>query len=608
MEEPTTAAEIKIAFWNRIPVKLGVGIIAVSLAIFAFTGIQLNRAEEQHALEKQISDVSKHVTPIASSLSNLMLAGGGKSVWADISSEAKKAAALVDATRIIVLTQEGLAIAGTDRLTFEDKIETRGNPNCPKCDSLQASDFPAMATLTSPDGMHRLRIVTPIVKQESCKSCHQESGPFLGMIAVDFDLSSLDRNERDRVIRMLLNGLLSIAVLLGLGSLLFRRWIFRPIAVINKAAQEIALGHHKARVPVIRHDELGAFAIQFNRMAEQVEQQFDHIEVSNMESGLFYTLVVEVSKNLEISEMAKSVFKVLRERLTPSSLAVFINEADERWVCFAGTGSVECELVTGDGDLVEAFASDDQRIARAIQDVSGDMIDRALYGMTLQMTNTPDKFDFAMPFVYDNRLIGIVICSGHQSHLLLTPRLLNNLSAQLALAAGNSRNYMGSITDPLTRLRNKRYGMARLEEEVSKARRNSHSFALIMADIDHFKQVNDIHGHPAGDKVLKEVARRIAGNLRKSDIAIRYGGEEFMMIVTSDDSGSLAVLGEKIRKAIADSPVLLRPGGKSISVTISIGCAGLRLGTDDGTTMIERADRALYRAKESGRNRVEVDA
>ncbi|MFY9326716.1 MAG: diguanylate cyclase [Georgfuchsia sp.] len=607
MEDSAKVAEPQIAFWNRIPVKVGIGIILVSSAIFTLAGLILNRQEEQQTMGKRVSEAYKYAAPIAASLSSRMLAGGGKAVWADISNETREIADLVGAARIVVLTREGLVRADTDRLTYEGRIETRGNPNCPKCDSGQASDFPAMVTLTSPDGMHRLRIVTPIVKQESCNSCHSEGGPFLGLIAVDFDLSALDRSELDRDKRMLLTGLLSIAMLVGLSSLLFRWLIFQPITMINKVAQEIALGHRKARVPVISHDELGAFAVQFNRMAEHVEQQFDHIEVANMESRLFYKLVVEVSKNLEIPDMTKSIFSAFHEKLKPSSLAVFINEADERWVCCAGRDNAEGELITGEGDLAEAFNANDPRVIRAIEDVSGDMIDRAIYGKTLQLENTPDKFDFVMPFAYDKRLIGIIICSDHKGHVRLTPRLLNNLSAQLALAAGNSHNYMGSIIDPLTRLRNKRYGMARLDEAVSRALRYSRSFAIIMVDIDHFKLVNDSHGHPAGDVVLKEVARRIACSLRKSDIAIRYGGEEFMIIVNSDDSDSLAGLCEKIRNEIADSPVQLRQLGISISVTISVGCTRFRYGMDDGVSMIARADSALYRAKESGRNRIEVD-
>lgn len=607
MEAPDITDEFKIAFWNHISVRMGIGIFVVTAAIFALAGIQIHRQEEQKAMEKHVAEVHRHAASVADLLSARMLAGGGKSVWVDISREAGNVASLIDAARIVVLNQEGLVKAGTDRLSYEDKIETRGNPNCPKCDSRQLSDFPATAVLASPDGMRRLRVVTPILKQESCNSCHRESGGVLGLIAVDFDLSSLDRSESDRGKRMLLIGLLSCVVLIGLVDLLLRRWIYRPIAVINKAAQEIARGHHQARVPVIRNDELGAFAVQFNHMAKQVAQQFEHIEIANMESGLFYTLVVEVSKNLEISDMANCVFKVLRESLDPSILAVFINEADERWVCYAGRGDTECEFVAGDGDLVEAFALNDPRIARAIRDVPGDMIDRALFAMTLQVGNAPGQFAFAMPFVYDQRLIGIVVCSMQKNHMMLTPRLLNNLSAQLALAAGNSRNYMGSIIDPLTRLRNKRYGMMRLDEETYKARRNLGAYALLMVDIDHFKRVNDSYGHPAGDRVLKEVARRIAGMLRKSDIAVRYGGEEFMIIVTSDDGGALEVFGERMRKVVADSPIQVHPGGTSIPVTISVGGTRFYPDKDDGSAMIDRADRALYRAKESGRNRVEID-
>ena len=128
-----------------------------------------------------------------------------------------------------------------------------------------------------------------------------------------------------------------------------------------------------------------------------------------------------------------------------------------------------------------------------------------------------------------------------------------------------------------------------------------------MCDIDHFKRVNDTYGHPAGDAVLREVCRRIAACVRKADIAVRYGGEEFMLILPEADVNSLLAIGEKIRLAVATSPVGLGAVGGSLAITLSVGIAAFHADVDSADSLIARSDRMLYRAKENGRNRVELD-
>jgi diguanylate cyclase (GGDEF)-like protein len=128
-----------------------------------------------------------------------------------------------------------------------------------------------------------------------------------------------------------------------------------------------------------------------------------------------------------------------------------------------------------------------------------------------------------------------------------------------------------------------------------------------MCDIDHFKRVNDTYGHPAGDGVLREVSRRIVACVRRADIALRYGGEEFMLILPQTDANLLVAIGEKIRQAVSATPVDMGAAGVRLPLTISVGVAAFRADSDSGETLIARADAALYRAKEGGRNRVECE-
>lgn len=167
-----------------------------------------------------------------------------------------------------------------------------------------------------------------------------------------------------------------------------------------------------------------------------------------------------------------------------------------------------------------------------------------------------------------------------------------------------------SMTDELTGLYNKRYFANRLSEEVARSRRHGSPLALILADVDQFKAVNDEHGHDIGDAVLREIGRilkkgveheGVVSRLRKSDIIARYGGEEFVVILPETPLDGAMVTGDKLRRAVADN---LFPEG--VRVTLSLGVAAMGDATESSSRLIKQADIALYQAKTNGRNRVEA--
>lgn len=166
-----------------------------------------------------------------------------------------------------------------------------------------------------------------------------------------------------------------------------------------------------------------------------------------------------------------------------------------------------------------------------------------------------------------------------------------------------------TITDPLTGIYNRRHLDRRIGEEVARAQRYGLPLCVLMLDIDHFKRVNDEHGHQAGDRVLGAIGELTAAAVRESDIAARYGGEEFLVIVPNTPVSNATVLAERLRKRVESHGFVLtdEPGGQQeIRVTVSIGVASLGDGVDSGEKLVHAADEALYRAKHEGRNRVVV--
>lgn len=176
-----------------------------------------------------------------------------------------------------------------------------------------------------------------------------------------------------------------------------------------------------------------------------------------------------------------------------------------------------------------------------------------------------------------------------------------------------ARLLRSGFTDVLTGWNNRRYLQLRLVEELARARRDRGQLVCLMLDVDHFKRINDTWGHAAGDAVLRELAQRIESQVRASDVAARFGGEEFVVLLPNTDLAAGERLAERIRLAVAGADCRL-PAGGSVPVTVSIGIAGIRPAAEEtdlktlGDSLLARADVALYRAKAGGRNRVSVAA
>ncbi len=164
-----------------------------------------------------------------------------------------------------------------------------------------------------------------------------------------------------------------------------------------------------------------------------------------------------------------------------------------------------------------------------------------------------------------------------------------------------------AITDSLTGLHNRRYMESHLKTLVTDAINSGRPLSILITDIDHFKNVNDTHGHDGGDTVLREFSARMRRNTRGIDLACRLGGEEFLIIMPETDIARAYQVGERLRAMVASEPFQIRPDLK-MRVTASVGLATLESPEDTPETLFKRADNALYAAKRRGRNRVAADA
>ncbi|MGF6223523.1 GGDEF domain-containing protein [Pseudomonas frederiksbergensis] len=179
---------------------------------------------------------------------------------------------------------------------------------------------------------------------------------------------------------------------------------------------------------------------------------------------------------------------------------------------------------------------------------------------------------------------------------LLSTLLFPMRNALLYRAATQS-----ALRDPLTDTGNRIAMDQTLEREIEMSRRHSQPLSLLMLDIDHFKQINDTYGHSAGDEVLKAVAASIKNQLRNVDMVFRFGGEEFLILLSNTSREAAAMVGERLRFAAQAQDYVAE--GKMIELTVSIGCSTLLPG-ESAESLLRRADSALYVAKREGRNRL----
>ncbi|MFA6558322.1 MAG: diguanylate cyclase, partial [Candidatus Obscuribacterales bacterium] len=216
---------------------------------------------------------------------------------------------------------------------------------------------------------------------------------------------------------------------------------------------------------------------------------------------------------------------------------------------------------------------------------------------------------FYIPVHYGEKLLGILV--GYKGEVQanwnrVNEAFMKSVADQVASGVTNARLYARvqrqATTDGLTTLYNHRTGQEKLTEQLRMAERYQRHLAVLMVDVDHFKSINDNYGHPVGDTVLKAVARLIKNNCRDVDTPIRYGGEEFMIVLPEVNQEGAHVVAERIRKSLASEVIL--HDGINLSVTASLGIAIFPDDAADQAHLLELADKALYLSKRLGRNQV----
>jgi diguanylate cyclase (GGDEF)-like protein len=346
----------------------------------------------------------------------------------------------------------------------------------------------------------------------------------------------------------------------------------------------------------VTKDEFDDLGKGFNRMAEAICVQQTRVEKYNSLAKLLIT-------TLNPKELLKNALDKVLE-LTDSKLGVIylMNEQTDMLAPFVTHGidvATLPALKLGEG--IAGFAAQ-ERHSVVLEHIPEKCYIRVDLGFAGALPNEVAAF----PLMYKEKVLGVMLLGTFGRYQAEEQPLIDYLANQIAITLDNALTHEKverlSIADGLTGLYNRRFLSDRLEEEYSKAVRYEMPLSLLVMDVDFFKRVNDTFGHQVGDNALIAVAQVLQQSVRESDLVGRYGGEEFVVLLPHTGLEQALGVAEKVRLAVSETPV---EGMGERRLTISIGAAGFPdIRAANMEELVRKADEALYRAKEGGRNQV----
>ncbi|MEW6446054.1 MAG: diguanylate cyclase [Pseudomonadota bacterium] len=348
-------------------------------------------------------------------------------------------------------------------------------------------------------------------------------------------------------------------------------------------------GPDQCRIPDDSDDEIGASARAFNAMVhalaesyrtEQAVQSFSDLMVSRIELG---PLADEALRHLMLDSGAEGGALLMDD---DGELKVRARQGMREEAAFLQ--SAQLRLAMREGAI------------RLIHIPEGLRVD----GVVMEFRPLEVLI---VPILYKDVALAAVVLASSTSFPETARVRMEIFRRALSLALRNAIAHDNlqrlAALDPLTGLFNRRFGLQRLAEEFSRAVRTDAPLAVLMVDIDHFKQINDTYGHLAGDRAIVKLARLARALLREGDVVLRYGGEEFMIILPGASCNDARIMAQRLRHAVEDA--VITQGEHSFRMTISIGAVSYpEMSVDNQEAFMQLADERLYRAKESGRNRV----
>lgn len=344
----------------------------------------------------------------------------------------------------------------------------------------------------------------------------------------------------------------------------------------------------KIRLIILASGSLCLFVIllAIPYLSRSIDRYIDQVVFKSNEISMIYTIIESVSKSIDLEDLKSITLDIVASTFASEEVTIVLplREGSYRIVSRSSSDH-EHRRVPEPGYLLAAAIKRWQNGELAGKEV---LADRTTVYLPIARGDTP--------------LALLEIRSPHQPFSADKLRFMESVSNPIAIAFENARLYTIAITDELTGLYTVRHFRSCLDRQRDLFERHGEKFALLLIDIDNFKAVNDTYGHPVGDTVLKSISWNIAEAVRQSDLAFRYGGEEFAVLLPKTGKSGAEHVAERIRMMVADGET--ETEGERIRSTVSIGLALFPANAATVRELVVEADNALYTAKRSGKNRV----
>jgi len=342
-------------------------------------------------------------------------------------------------------------------------------------------------------------------------------------------------------------------------------------------------------IPVDSEDVIGESAQSFNNLVHA-------LSLSIRTESALKEFNEMLSSQLELDILSKNALDSLMQYMHAQAGAILIERQGDLFIG-ASYNIKDPETLTGNDAVWDSLKTLQRKKLQLDDTIRVEGV----------LVNFHPRDILIQPIMYKGISLGVIVLA---SSVLFDEELCSGFemfSKNLSLALRNAVTYEQlqklAANDPLTGIYNRRFGMTRLNEEFNRAIRTSSPLGVLIFDIDHFKQVNDTYGHTVGDRVLLSVTQVAKMALRKGDFIIRYGGEEFMIILPGASKEDTVFIAERLRHMVEESSC--SHGSQQIKITVSVGATSLpEFSAENESELIQQADEAMYRAKELGRNRV----
>ncbi len=483
----------------------------------------------------------------------------------------------------------------------------------------QAKDEFDRAVLATGKAIHHFegdnaRVLIPYTaKKEGCSEqdgCHlyAKPGDVLGAISLEFSLEAINQQIRDNNVEMtgvwFIRFIALLLVIIFLLSFIITNNLHKMLHVFGK----ISKGDFSVRAEVKSKDEIGMLGRGFNKMASSLEETRKELDKRLLEIYALYNVSKTLNTGFETEQLLIKLIEDISKNMDIDRMMILLPDKKFTKLMVAShTGFTKEEISRVKPNMYKGVYSliASEGICRIIENIDTDVtvIEQDIFSTDIGSL-------VAVPLLRRGKVLGIICAFKNRPKQFgfSDLKLFNSVAEHLAVAMENARLFEKTkemaITDGLTKLYNKRFMLEKLKSETDRAARGGHDLSFLIMDIDNFKHYNDTNGHPAGDRLLIELASIIQNSIRKTDIACRYGGEEFVVILPETGKPDAKIVAEKLVKKIAENPFEHAANQPLGCVSVSMGLATYPHDATDYEALIIIGDKALYAAKTSGKNRV----